>query len=68
LSGENGIPRVDAGAGLEFPQDRAGAGVISLEMAVALAGEHQPAGGRQDATDHRLRRLHLPALNFIARR
>src|SRR5438128_1873355 len=40
--------RVDAGAAVELPQDGARLGVVRLEPAVALAGEHQAArrGGR----------------------
>src|ERR1051325_9208720 len=33
---------VRARATVELPQDRAGLGVVGLEPAVALAGEHQP--------------------------
>src|SRR5262245_8493505 len=56
-----GRRRVDAGTGIERPQHIAVAGVVGAEAAIAFAGEHQPAGGREDAADHRLRRLHLPA-------
>src|SRR5271163_867935 len=51
---------IDACAGAEAPEDGATLGVIRLELAVGLAGEHQPARGRQSAADHRLRRLHAP--------
>src|SRR6202035_6007336 len=52
--------RVDAGAGMEFPERLAVLGVIGLEPAVALARKDETAGGGEDAADHRLRRLHLP--------
>src|SRR5206468_2063324 len=49
-----GRRRVDAGAGVERPEDLAAGGIIGLELAVCFAGEHQAAGGRQRAADHRL--------------
>src|ERR1043166_6593805 len=51
----------DAGASLEAPENGTAAGIVGAEPAVALAGEHAPARGREDAADHRLWRLHLPA-------
>src|SRR5262249_35732364 len=55
--------RVDAGAGVESPQYLAIPGVIGAEAPIAFAREHEAAGRRQNAADHRLRRLYLPA-NF----
>src|SRR5262249_51545675 len=59
--GVGGWRRVDAGAGIERPEDLAVTGVIGVELAVALAGEDAAAGGREHAPDHRLGRLYLPA-------
>src|SRR5713101_1095978 len=45
---------VDAGAGVEGPQHLAVLGVIGAETTIAFAREHEAAGCRQDAADHRL--------------
>ena len=45
--------RVDAGAGVEFPQDAAALGVIGLEPAVGFAGEKKPAGSGERTADWR---------------
>src|SRR5690606_907428 len=50
----------DPGAGLELPQLLAGLGIERLEVAIACAGEHQVARGRQDACPQRQRFLVLP--------
>src|SRR6266508_4922575 len=52
--------RVHAGAAVELPQDGASLGVVGLEPAVTLTGEHQAArrGGR--AAHHREVSLLLP--------
>src|SRR6266481_783996 len=55
-----GRRRVDAGAGVESPQHLAVPGVIGAEAPIAFAGEDEAAGCRQNAADHRLRRLYLP--------
>src|SRR6185437_11925921 len=52
--------RVHARARLELPELFAVRRVVGLERAIALAREHEAAGGGEDAADHRLRRLHLP--------
>src|SRR2546425_202385 len=52
--------RVDTGAAVELPQDGARLGVVRLEPAVALAGEHQAAGGGGRAAHHRQLGLLLP--------
>src|SRR5438876_646304 len=51
---------VDSGAAVELPQHRAGLGIVRLEPAVALAGEHQAAGGGGRAAHHRQLGLHGP--------
>src|SRR6266699_6119905 len=44
---------VDSGAAVELPQHRARLGIVRLEPAVTLAGEHQAAGGGGRAAHHR---------------
>src|ERR1700722_14178477 len=51
--------RIDAGTGLELPQDATAIRIIGLEPAIGFACEHHAAGRGQNAADHRLRRLHL---------
>src|SRR4051812_34254351 len=52
--------RIDAGPGLERPEHVAVLGIIGAEPAIAFTGEDEPASGRENAADHRLRRLLLP--------
>src|SRR5213596_2968403 len=52
--------RIDAGAAIELPQDRAGLGVVGFEPAVALAREYQAAGRGGRAAHHRQVGLHGP--------
>src|SRR5919106_505334 len=52
--------RVDASTGLERPELLARCCVVGIEMAVALAREHQIAGGGQGTADHRVLSPRLP--------
>src|SRR5262249_62237967 len=56
-----GRRRIDASASIECPQHLAVGRVIGAEAAIRLAREYDAAGSRQNAADHRLRRLDLPA-------
>src|SRR5882762_1427645 len=51
---------VHTGAAVELPKDGTGLGVVCLEPAVALAGEHQAAGRGGRAAHHRQLGLLLP--------
>src|SRR3989475_3837681 len=52
--------RIDAGAAIELPQDRAGLGVVGFEPAVTLAREYQAAARGGRAAHHRQGRVFGP--------
>src|SRR5947207_1814554 len=51
---------IDWSAGLESPEDFAGAGVEGDQVALGVASEHQAAGGREDARGRGTDRFELP--------
>ena len=58
--GEAHRSRIATGAGVELPEHLAGLGVVGVEVAVALTGEGESAGGGQRPAHHRLGNLILP--------